>query len=70
MLNDLTLVDGASPFRYDQFETREFDIPSGNLRIGPNNLVIRNIETEGGLGDRPHFIVSEAELILNRNDSA
>ena len=67
ILNDLPLVDGVSPFRHDQFETRNFNIPSANLRAGPNKLVIRNIEPEGALGDRPHFIVSEAELLLNRS---
>ena len=65
-LNDLLLVDGPSPFPCDSFESKTFDVSATKLKTGANLLTVRNMESEGPLGNRPWFMVEEAVLIPRR----
>jgi hypothetical protein len=66
-LNDFVVHEGPANWRKDDFETKEFHVPTSVLRKGKNTMSIRMSEEQGTLGMPPWFMVSEAELIPKTN---
>jgi hypothetical protein len=61
-LNGCDLLRGPSGFPNDRWRIRRFELPSGALRVGANELSISNEEPRGDLGVPPWFMVSRLAL--------
>ncbi len=62
-LNDATLFEGESTFSdAPGWQSLRFEIPSGTLKVGGNELLIENTHAEGKGGMPPWFMVARATI--------
>jgi hypothetical protein len=57
-LNGKSLHSGPSGFPDGNWESRRFSIPAGTLKVGANEVVVKNSEPSGKLGSPPWFMVA------------
>ena len=61
-LNGKSLYSGPSGFPDSNWQTRRFAIPAGTLKIGANEVVVKNSEPSGKLGSPPWFMVANCAV--------
>ena len=61
-VNATTVFKGPIPFSLKALSTHHYPVPAAALRKGENKLSVRNLASEGPLGNRPWFGIHRAEL--------
>jgi putative membrane-bound dehydrogenase-like protein len=62
LVNGKPLHEGQSGFKEDDWETRRFDIPKDLLKVGTNEIAIKNLEANGAPGGPPWFMIADAAI--------
>lgn len=65
-INDITLVEGASGFRDNDFEVKSYRLPAGCLKQGANTLRFQNTAPSGSVGNVPWFMVARCAVATDK----